>query len=301
MIPFNYHHLYYFYTIARMGSVSKAGEELRLGQPTLSTQLKQFESYLNLKLFERRGRRRLALTDEGRHILTYAKEIFETGQEMIDNLGDLSHKGRIRIQIGAPDSVPKTFLDMLLQFILKIAPKTHLTVQEDRPGSLIENLKSNVLDIVLTDAPAGSLDEQIESTLVGKIPIVFCAHTELARKYRNIPKDLHKAPLILPTAHSEIYHSLQEYFVEHKIRPDIVAEIQDVELARRLVLSKVGIAPLNLLTIKKAPSKEPLAVIGKPGTPKIYEKIYILVKKRIKPHPLVSNIVTDFKISTDCA
>ncbi len=297
MIRFNYHHLYYFYTIARLGSVSKAGEELRLGQPTLSTQLKQFESYLNLKLFERQGRKRLALTEEGRHILSYAKEIFETGQEMMDNLGNLSHKGRIRIQIGAPDSVPKTFVDLLLQFILKIAPKTYLYVQEDRTGSLIEHLKTNFLDIVLTDAPAGSLDEQIESTLVGKIPIVFCAHTELARKYRSIPKDLHKAPLILPTSHSQIYHSLQEYFAEQKIRPDIVAEVQDVELVRRLVLSKVGIAPLNLLTIKKAPSKEPLAVIGKHGTPKIYEKIYILVKKRIKPHPLVSRIITDFEIA----
>ncbi len=297
MIPFNYHHLYYFYTIARLGSVSKASEELRLGQPTLSTQLKQFESYLNLKLFERQGRRSLTLTEEGRHILSYAREIFETGQEMIDNLKDLSHKGRMRIQIGASDSIPKTFLDILIQFILKIAPGTHLYVQEDRTSGLIEHLKTNFLDIVLTDTPAGSLDNQIESTLIGKIPIVFCAHTELARKYKNIPKDLHKAPLIFPTAHSEIYHSLQEYFVEHKIQPDIVAEIQDVELARRLVLSKVGIAPLNLLTIKKAPSKEPLAVLGKFGSPKIYEKIYILVKKRIKSHPLVSSIVTDFKIS----
>lgn len=296
MIPFNYHHLYYFHTIARLGSVSKASEELRLGQPTLSTQLKQFENYLNLKLFERHGKRRLALTDEGRHIFSYAKEIFETGQEMMDNLGDLSHKGRLRIQIGSLDSVPKSFLDRLLQFILKIAPKTYLTVQESRAGSLIEDLKTNVLDIALTDAPAGSLDEHIESHLVGKIPIVFCAHTELARKYKRLPKDLHKAPFILPTAHSEIYHSLQEYFAEHKIQPDIVAEIQDVELARRLVLSKVGIASLDLLTIKKAPSKEPLAIIGKPGASKIYEKIYILVKKRIKPHPLVSSIVTDFKI-----
>ena len=297
MIPFNYHHLYYVYTIARLGSVSKASEVLRLGQPTLSTQIKQFEGYLNLKLFERQGKKRLTLTEEGRRILSYAKEIFETGQEMIDNLGDLSHKGRIRIQIGAPDSVPKSFLDALLQFILKIAPKTYLYVQEDRTRNLIEHLKTNFLDIVLTDTPAGSLDEQIESHLVGKIPIVFCAHTDLARKYRSIPKDLDKAPLILPTAHSQIHHALQEYFIEQKIKPDIVAEVQDVELARRLVLSKVGIAPLNLLTIKKAPSKEPLVVIGKPGISKIYEKIYILVKKRLKPHPLVSSIVTDFKIT----
>jgi len=297
MIPFNYHHLYYFYTIARLGSVSRASEELRLGQPTLSTQLKQFEGYLNLKLFEREGKRRLTLTDEGRHILSYAKEIFEIGQEMIDNIGDFPHKGRVRIQIGAPDSVPKSFLDALLQFILKLAPKTYLYVQEDRTNNLIEHLKTNFLDIVLTDIPAGSLDEQIESHLVGKIPIVFCTHTELARKYRNIPKDLDGAPLILPTAHSQIHHALQEYFIEQKIRPDIVAEVQDVELVRRLVLSKVGIAPLNLLTIKKAPSKEPLVVIGKTNASKIHEKIYILVRKRIKPHPLVSDIVKNFRIA----
>jgi len=105
MIPFNYHHLYYFYTIAQSGSVSLAAKELRLAQPTLSAQLKQFESYLEKKLFLREGRK-LILTDDGREVLSYAKAIFDLGKEFMDRQGDLLKKGRIRIQVAnGPDAV----------------------------------------------------------------------------------------------------------------------------------------------------------------------------------------------------
>ena len=99
MIPFNYHHLYYFYTIAKTGSITKACDTLRLAQPTLSAQLKQFENYLKVKLFERE-KKKLILTEEGRQILFYATEIFDVGREMMDRIDDHSYKGRINIQIG---------------------------------------------------------------------------------------------------------------------------------------------------------------------------------------------------------
>ena len=95
MIPLNYHHLYYFYVIAKEGSVSKAAKTLRLAQPTLSAQLKQFESFLDKKLFERENRK-LKLTEDGHRILGYAKSIFDLGQELMDHVGDLSQKGRDR-------------------------------------------------------------------------------------------------------------------------------------------------------------------------------------------------------------
>jgi len=76
MIPMNYHHLYYFYVIARAGTISKACETLFLAQSTLSAQLKLLETSLGRKLFERR-KQRLFLTDEGRLVLDYAESIFE--------------------------------------------------------------------------------------------------------------------------------------------------------------------------------------------------------------------------------
>src|SRR6187431_748149 len=117
MIPFNFHHLYYFYTIAQAGSVSKAAKELRLSQPALSYQLKRLEDFLNVKLFERKGRG-LVLTEEGHSALSYAKQIFDAGKEFADGLRDRSEKGRVRIQIGAMDSIPKTSVSELLKYIL---------------------------------------------------------------------------------------------------------------------------------------------------------------------------------------
>ena len=99
MIPFNYHHLYYFYVIAQEGSITKASKQLRLAQPTLSTQLKQFEVFLDVKLFDRE-KRKLTLSEEGQRFLSYAKMIFDIGQELKDRIGHLPYKDRVEIKIG---------------------------------------------------------------------------------------------------------------------------------------------------------------------------------------------------------
>ncbi len=83
----NYHHLYYFKTIAEEESVSKAAHKLRLGQPTLSAQLKQFEEQLGVQLFERKHKK-LLLTEQGRIALDYAQNIFRLGGEMFEVLND---------------------------------------------------------------------------------------------------------------------------------------------------------------------------------------------------------------------
>src|SRR5918997_3097555 len=79
----NYHHLLYFYTVAREGSVARAAEVLHLTQPTVSTQVRLLERALGERLFERRGRG-LALTDAGRLAYRYAEEIFALGREFQD-------------------------------------------------------------------------------------------------------------------------------------------------------------------------------------------------------------------------
>ena len=77
----NYHHLLYFWTVARTGSVTAAAEELHLSRPTVPEQIRNLERSLDNKLFQSTGRR-LALTDFGERVLTYADEIFSAGQEL---------------------------------------------------------------------------------------------------------------------------------------------------------------------------------------------------------------------------
>ena len=81
----NYHHLLYFWTVARIGSVSRASEELRLTQATVSAQVKSLENAMGEKLFRRSGRK-LILTDTGKVVFRYADEIFSLGQEMMGTL-----------------------------------------------------------------------------------------------------------------------------------------------------------------------------------------------------------------------
>ena len=81
----NYHHLRYFWTVARNGSVRKAAEELKVSQPSISAQLRLLEESLGHKLFRRSGRS-LVLTEMGQVVLGYADEIFSTGRELLSVL-----------------------------------------------------------------------------------------------------------------------------------------------------------------------------------------------------------------------
>lgn len=290
MIPFNYHHLYYFYTIAKTGSVSLAAKRLRLAQPTLSAQLKQFESFLEKKLFEREGRR-LVLTNEGHQVLGYAEAIFDLGKELMDRQGDFSKKGRIRFQIGVDSLISKTIVYMLIQHLFKVSPEVFIVVDENRTDDLIRALKDHQLDLILSDQlPLRQHEEELDYQLLAKIPIFFCAHPKFKAIARGFPKSLGKAPVILPTASSASAQAVKNFFLEHGIEPHIAGEIRDVEIVRRLVLDGAGIAPLNLLTIQKAPASKKLLVLKSGKEAILEEKIYAISKKRKNPHALLEQV-----------
>ncbi len=294
MIPFNYHHLYYFYVIAQEGSIAKATEILRLAQPTISAQLKQFEHFLGVELFTRENKR-LVLTEEGHQVLSYAKTIFDIGQELKDRMVDLSYKGRIKIQIGITNFVPKTVVEVLLDFILKIEPRVFIQLEKHSMEQLMQSLDDHLLDIVLTDTPFESpLGENIQNKLIGKIPIVFCAHPALAKEIKKFPKDLDGKPLLLPAAPRQIFFTIKEFLYENNVKPEVMAEIQDLEIVRRLALRGHGIAPINLLTIQGAPSKQKLIILNKPTQYPLYEKIYLITKKRKMHNPLTDKILKNF-------
>ena len=102
----NYHHLLYFWTVARLGSVSRAGEELRLTQATVSAQLKSLETALGEKLFRKAGRH-LALTETGKIVFRYADEIFSLGREMVGALQGRPEGHLARVTVGVADVLPK--------------------------------------------------------------------------------------------------------------------------------------------------------------------------------------------------
>ena len=102
----NYHHLLYFWTVAKQGGLAKAAENLRLSSSTVSTQIGRLEESLGHKLFERQGRK-LVLTDAGQVVYRYADEIFLLGREIFDSLRDQPAKRPLKVHIGIAQVIPK--------------------------------------------------------------------------------------------------------------------------------------------------------------------------------------------------
>ena len=110
----NYHHLYYFWIVAREGSIAKAAEQLKLAHPTISKQLHQLESSFEEKLFEQVGRN-LVLTEFGQTVFRYAEDIFTIGRELQDAVRGRPVGRPLKFEVGIPDAIPKLIAYLLLK------------------------------------------------------------------------------------------------------------------------------------------------------------------------------------------
>src|SRR4051812_17124850 len=98
----NYHHLLYFWTVAKEGSVTKASKHLRLAQPTISAQLKALEDTLGEKLLVREGRG-VKLTEMGQVVFQYAEEIFNLGRELVHTVQHRPIGRPLELRVGITD------------------------------------------------------------------------------------------------------------------------------------------------------------------------------------------------------
>src|SRR5689334_3645625 len=148
----NYHHLLYFWTVARLGSIRRAQEELNLSQPAISAQIRTLERSLGEKLFTRSGRH-LALTEVGQIVFRYADEIFRLGGELQETLAGRPTGRPVRFSVGVSDAMPKLLAYRLLEPALRLQPPVRLVLREDEPERLLADLSIHALDLVLSDVP----------------------------------------------------------------------------------------------------------------------------------------------------
>jgi LysR family transcriptional activator of nhaA len=148
----NYHHLLYFWTVAREGTIAKASDVLLLAQPTISEQVRSLEESIGVKLFRKQGRN-LVLTDAGRVAFQYADEIFARGREMSDVLRGRSVGRSARFTLGIADVVPKLIAYRLILPALKLPDPIRLVCREGKPDKLLSQLAIHELDLVISDSP----------------------------------------------------------------------------------------------------------------------------------------------------
>ena len=290
----NYHHLLYFWVIAREGSISKACEELRLAQPTLSGQLKSLEENLGEPLFERKGRG-LELTEVGKTVFSYAEKIFSLGQELQEVIRGLPKIAPL--SVGIADVLPKHLAYQLLEPVRRTEEPFKLIVREGRPERLFADLALNNLDIILTDTPIeSSIRIKAFSHLLGQSSLSFFGSSKFILKYRkNFPQSLNEAPILLPSDESGARKMLDQWFIDLKLNPLIVGEFADYALLQ--IFGDAGDGMFPAPTVLEAQLKSQCSVqkIGEIG--KLKQKFYLIsAEKRVK-HPAVVAIIEGAKRS----
>lgn len=287
----NYHHLRYFWVVAREGGLVRAGQVLRLSHPTLSAQIHALEARLGERLFVKSGRR-LQLTETGRIVFRYADEIFSLGGEMLDAIAGRATGQPVRLDVGVADPVTKLVVQRLLQPALSLPGGVRIVCREDSHERLLADLALHALDIVIADAPvpAGSPIRAFNH-LLGESGVTFFGGRALARRHRaRFPGSLDGAPFLLPLEHLPLRRALNQWFDRQGIRPSVVAEIEDSALLKAFGAAGHGLFAAPTVVEAEVVHQHGVQVVGR--TDQVRERYYaISVERRLRNPAVVA--ITD--------
>lgn len=282
----NYHHLHYFWMVAREGSVSRAAEMLHLAQPTLTSQIRRLEHSLGKKLFQKRGRL-LVLTQDGESVYRYAQEIFALGQELMRVSRGESMGVTTKFSVGISDSLPKLTTYRLLEPAFSLRPAPRLHVRIDKTDRLLAELAVHGVDLVISDSPLmPSLRVRAFNHLLGETSVTVFGVESLAHELKaKFPQSLHGAPMLLQTSNTTVRQSLEQWFEATGIRPNIVGEVEDMAMLQTLGQHGHGIFVAPTVVCDDVCRRYGVIAIGE--LEKVKERFYAISVERKITHPAV--------------
>ena len=281
----NYHHLLYFWTVARCGSIAAASKELHLAQPTVSAQLKTLEDSLGHQLFVRQGRR-LALTEVGKTALGYADEIFQLGRELQEALARGPGIEQLRLRVGVVSVIPKLVAERLLEPTYEAVPTLRLECVELPLAQLMASLALHELDVVLEDRPPPH-DVKVRSFThkLGDSGMSFFGARAFRGVGRAFPAALDGQPMLLPSADAALRKELDAWFQKHGVRPQVVGEFDDSALMKVFGDRGRGIFTAPTAVEEDVLRHHAVQVLGR--VPDVRQTFYAISVERRLRHPAV--------------
>jgi len=283
----NYHHLLYFWVVAKEGSIVRASKELRLAHPTISGQIHRLEEVLGEKLFARKGRN-LVLTDAGRVAFRYAEEIFSLGREFLDTVKGRETGRPIRLVVGIAHVLSTSIVNRMLEpaFLLKedvqvICREAHST------EAFLGELAVQAVDVVLSDAPAApGTAVRAFNHLLGECGTAFFGAPQLAKSCRRrFPQSLDRVPFLIPGVNSVLRRTLEQWFDSQDIKPKIVGELDDSSLAKVLGEGGYGIFATPDVIEEDVRQRYKVQLVGRAMD--LRQRFYAISVERKLKHPAV--------------
>ena len=227
----NFHHLFYFWRVAKLGHLTRAAEELHTSQSAVSAQIRQLEDRLGEALFAREGRR-LLLTDTGQLVLAYAENIFGLGQEMLGRLQGRS-AGITRLRVGSVATLSRNYQENWIKPVLSDSSVV-LTLESGLLEGLIARLVQHQLDVVLANETVPTdPDRPLHCRFLGSQPISLVGP---ASRWANItlrlPEDLDGLDIVLPGPRHALRTQFDALCTSAGVSPRLRAEVDDMAMLR---------------------------------------------------------------------
>lgn len=291
MPDLNYHHLHYFWVVAREGSITRAADLLSVTQPTISAQVSALERSLGVALFRRRGNR-LELTDTGRIVQEHASTIFRVGERITEAVHSRHRPGPTRFAVGVVDSVPLLSAHRLLGPALSQPPEELKLVLRVGPrGPLLAALAAHTLDVVLADAALGP-SEPIDGythEIHESAALIFGAPALVDALTGPFPDALEGAPFVLHTENTPLRRGLDGWFARHKLRPQVAAEVEDVGFLQLLGQDGRGFFIAPALVQEEICARYDVRVVG--IAEGVTERFFGITMERDPSHPAIQALI----------
>lgn len=288
----NFHHLYYFWSVAKEGHLTRTAESLHVSQSALSSQIKQLEEQLQEPLFERAGRA-LKLTESGQIVLNYAESIFNLGTEMLANLQREGSDSTKTLKVGAVATLSRNFQESFLKPVLGIN-KSRLILESAGLEELLSRLKIHKLDVILSNNPVQSSEE--EPWLCRRIArqsVCLVGSPRPLAKSLKFPRDLQSLNLLVPGNRSDIRHQFNLLCENLGLNVTIYAEVDDMAMLRLLARDSAGVALVPEIVVKDELEQGILQKYCE--LPQIFENFYAITAKRQFRPPMLDQLLSAYQ------
>lgn len=285
----NYKQLHYFWAVAKAGSIVRASKQLHITPQTLSGQIGILEESLGVSLFRRVGRG-LEITETGQLALTYADDIFQTGNALEEIIRTGAKQNYRLFRVGISDSVPKSIAYRLLAPAMLLIEPIKIVCREGKLEPLLGELAIHKLDLVLADRPMPSeIDIKGSSKLLSECGISFFGTAKLAEKLSGLfPKNINNARLLLPGEDSTIRKRLMQWLSAQRIHAQIIGEFDDSALMRAFGQAGIGIFTAPSIIEDEVLQQHNVIKLGQ--TDDIIERFYAISVEKRASHPAVAAI-----------
>lgn len=281
----NFHHLRYFWAVAKDGNLTRTAARLRVAQSALSAQIQQLEGQLGSALFRREGRR-LALTEAGSVALVYAEEIFAAGSQLASTF----ERGRGREQLLRIGAVATLSRNLQVSFVRPLLdqPDVRLCLESGGLGDLLVQLEAHGLDLVLANRPPGrGLGGRLRCRRIARQPVSIVGSKR--RRGFTFPAGIADAPMILPGRESDIRSEFDALCEQLGVRVRVLAEVDDMATMRLLARDARALALVPSIVVRDelhAGILHEHCIV-----PGLFESFYAIVAERRFQHPLLKSVL----------